>query len=127
MNGQPMEMMHMIRNVTLAFLVSLAVVVAPFETAAAQSVPEAAVVKPLLAKGTCLACHAVDKKVVGPAYRDVAEKYKADAKTVDLLADKILKGGSGVWGAVPMPPAAGISSAEAKILATWVLAGAPAN
>ncbi|MBP8018620.1 MAG: cytochrome C', partial [Hylemonella sp.] len=51
----------------------------------------------------CMACHAVDKKVVGPAYKEVAAKYKADKGAVDKLAEKIMKGGSGVWGAVPMP------------------------
>ena len=69
----------------------------------------------------CMACHAVDKKMVGPAYKDVAKKYAADAKAVDLLAAKIQKGGSGVWGAVPMPPNANVSPAEAKALATWIL------
>ena len=51
----------------------------------------------------CMACHAVDKKLVGPAYKDVAKKYAGDAKAVDALAAKIIKGGSGVWGAIPMP------------------------
>lgn len=119
--------MQTIRSAGALSVVIMALAMASFGTAAAQSAPEATVVKPLLAKGTCLACHAVDKKIVGPAYRDVAEKYRGDAKAVDHLAEKIQKGGSGVWGAVPMPPAAGISAAEAEILATWVLAGAPAN
>ncbi len=122
-----MEMMQTIRSAGALFLVPMALAMASFGTVAAQSAPEAALVKRLLAKGTCLACHAVDKKIVGPAYRDVAEKYQEGAKAVDRLAEKIQKGGSGVWGAVPMPPAAGISAAEAKILATWVRAGAPAN
>ena len=69
----------------------------------------------------CMACHAVDKKVVGPAYKDVAKKYAGDAKAVDMLATKILKGGSGVWGAIPMPANTQVSDAEAKKLASWVL------
>ena len=69
----------------------------------------------------CMACHAVDKKVVGPAYKDVAAKYKADKTAADKLATKIMKGGSGVWGAVPMPPNPQVSEAEAKKLAAWVL------
>lgn len=69
----------------------------------------------------CMACHAVDKKVVGPAYKDVAAKYKGDKAAVDKLTTKILKGGSGVWGAVPMPANTQVSEAEAKKLATWVL------
>ena len=69
----------------------------------------------------CMACHAVDKKVVGPAYKDVAAKYKGDKGAVDKLAEKIMKGGSGVWGAVPMPANAQVNADEAKKLAAWVL------
>jgi cytochrome c len=69
----------------------------------------------------CMACHAVDNKVVGPAYKDVATKYKADKAAVDKLAAKIIKGGSGVWGPVPMPANAQVNEAEAKKLAAWVL------
>lgn len=69
----------------------------------------------------CMACHAVDKKVVGPAYKDVAKKYAGDAKAVDMLATKIIKGGSGAWGPVPMPANSQVSEADAKKLATWVL------
>ena len=69
----------------------------------------------------CMACHAVDKKLVGPAYKDVAKKYAGDAKAVDMLAAKIQKGGSGVWGAVPMPANPQVNDAEAKKLAAWVL------
>ena len=69
----------------------------------------------------CMTCHAVDKKLVGPSYKDVAAKYKGDKAAVDKLATKIMKGGSGVWGAIPMP-ANNVTDAEAKKLATWVLA-----
>jgi cytochrome c len=69
----------------------------------------------------CMACHAVDKKIVGPAYKEVAAKYKGDKAAVDKLATKILKGGSGVWGAIPMPANPQVSDAEAKKLAAWVL------
>jgi len=69
----------------------------------------------------CMACHAVDKKLVGPSYKDVAAKYAKDKGAVDKLAAKILKGGSGVWGAVPMPANTQVSEAEAKKLAAWVL------
>jgi cytochrome c len=70
----------------------------------------------------CMACHAVDKKLVGPSYKDVAAKYKADKTAADKLAAKIMKGGSGVWGAVPMPANPQVNEAEAKKLAAWVLA-----
>ncbi len=69
----------------------------------------------------CMACHNVDKKVVGPAYKDVAAKYKADKTAADKLATKIIKGGSGVWGPVPMPANSQVNEAEAKKLANWIL------
>ena len=70
----------------------------------------------------CMACHAIDKKLVGPAYKDVAAKYKGDKTAADKLALKVMKGGSGVWGPVPMPANAQVSEAEAKKLVAWVLA-----
>jgi cytochrome c len=69
----------------------------------------------------CMACHAVANKVVGPAFKDVAAKYKDDKGAVDKLAAKIMKGGSGVWGAIPMPANPQVNDAEAKKLAAWVL------
>lgn len=69
----------------------------------------------------CMACHAVDKKLVGPAYKDVAKKHGGDAAKADALAAKIIKGGSGVYGAIPMPANPKVSEADAKKLATWVL------
>lgn len=69
----------------------------------------------------CMACHAVDKKLVGPSYKDVAAKYAGQKDAVDKLAVKIMKGGSGVWGPVPMPANAQVSEAEAKKLAAWVM------
>ena len=69
----------------------------------------------------CMACHQIDKKVVGPSYKDVAKKYAGQGDAADKLATKIQKGGSGVWGTVPMPPN-NVTPAEAKELATWVLA-----
>ena len=69
----------------------------------------------------CMACHAVDKKVVGPGYREVAAKYASQEDAVDKLAGKILKGGAGVFGVVPMPANTQVNEAEAKKLAAWVL------
>ncbi|TWO64006.1 c-type cytochrome [Caenimonas sedimenti] len=69
----------------------------------------------------CMSCHAVDKKLVGPSYKEVATKYAGQKDAVDKLAGKIVKGGSGVWGPVPMPANAQVSEAEAKKLAAWVL------
>ena len=70
----------------------------------------------------CMACHAVDKKLVGPSYKDVAAKYAGQKDAADKLATKIIKGGSGVWGPVPMPANAQVNPEEAKKLAAWVLA-----
>ncbi|ABM32093.1 MULTISPECIES: c-type cytochrome [Paracidovorax] len=69
----------------------------------------------------CMACHAVDKKLVGPSYKDVAAKYAGQKDAVDKLAAKIMKGGSGVWGPVPMPANSQVNEADAKKLAAWVL------
>jgi cytochrome c len=69
----------------------------------------------------CMACHQIDKKLVGPAYKDVAAKYKGDKNAVAMLAAKIKAGGKGVWGEVPMPPN-NVTPEEATKLATWVLA-----
>ena len=69
----------------------------------------------------CMACHAIDKKLVGPAYKDVAAKYKGDAKAPAMLAAKIKAGGKGVWGEIPMPPN-NVTPEEATKLANWVLA-----
>ena len=69
----------------------------------------------------CMACHATDKKLVGPAFKDVAAKYANDKSAADKLATKIQKGGAGVWGPVPMPANTQVNDAEAKKLAAWVL------
>ena len=72
-------------------------------------------------KKNCMACHATDKKLVGPAYKEVAAKYAKDKDAVAKLSAKIQKGGSGVWGQIPMPPNANVNADEAKALATWVM------
>lgn len=75
----------------------------------------------LAQKKNCMACHAIDKKVVGPAYKDVAAKYAGQKDAVDKLSQKVMKGGSGVWGQVPMPPNVQVNEAEAKQLVQWIL------
>jgi cytochrome c len=76
----------------------------------------------LLKKSGCTACHSIDKKVVGPAYVEVAAKYKGDAAAAAKLLEKVKKGGSGVWGPVPMPPNPTVSDADLKTMITYVLA-----
>lgn len=75
----------------------------------------------LAKKKNCMACHAIDKKLVGPSYKDVAAKYAGQKDAVAKLTQKVLKGGSGVWGPVPMPANPQVSEAEAKQLVEWVL------
>jgi len=75
----------------------------------------------LAQKKACLACHQMDNKVVGPAYKDVAKKYKGQKGIEAKLVEKVLKGGKGSWGEVPMPANAQVSEAEAKQLVAWIL------
>ncbi len=88
-------------------------------TAAGAPVPMQA----LAQKSQCLTCHAVDRKVLGPALRDITQKYAGQADATALLTRRILEGGSGVWGAIPMPAQA-IPAADAQALAAWIAAGA---
>jgi len=69
----------------------------------------------------CMSCHAVERKILGPSFKEVAAKYKDSKGAPDMLAGKIIKGGSGVWGQVPMPANNQVSEADAKKLAAWVL------
>lgn len=68
----------------------------------------------------CLACHAIDKKLVGPAFKDIAAKYKGQAEASAALSEKVQKGGKGTWGAIPMPPNK-VTNDEALKLVSWVL------
>jgi cytochrome c len=74
----------------------------------------------LAKKHNCLACHQVDKKTVGPAYKDIAKKYKGQ-NVAAQLESKVKKGGQGVWGPVPMPPNAAVPDADIKKLVDWIL------
>jgi cytochrome c len=78
----------------------------------------------LAKKHNCTACHAVDKKVIGPAYVDVAKKFKGQADAVAKLTKSVKAGSTGIWGPIPMPPNPGVSDADIKTLVDWVLAQA---
>jgi cytochrome c len=80
--------------------------------------------KDLAQKHACLACHAVDKKVVGPSYQEVVKKYASQKDAEQMLAKSIKAGGSGKWGPVPMPAQSALSDDDAKVLASWILGGA---
>ena len=75
----------------------------------------------LAKKHACFACHTVDKKMVGPSYRDVAAKYRNDKAAPAKLADKVKNGSQGVWGAVPMPPNTTVPDADVNALVKWIL------
>lgn len=100
--------------------VVLARSVALLAAAAVVALPAAA--NPQLAQAkNCTACHAIDKKLIGPAYKDVAAKYAGNAAAVAPLTQKVMKGGAGVWGAVPMPANPQVTEAEARTLVQWIL------
>lgn len=93
----------------------------------AQAATEDAKAATLAKQNACLGCHAVDKKVVGPSFQAVAKKYATDPTASTFLKNKILKGGSGSWGVVPMPANAKLSDADVSVLTGWILRGAPAT
>jgi cytochrome c len=99
---------------TLAVSASLALALASGASLAADA-------QQLLKEKNCLTCHQVDKKVVGPAYKDVAAKYKARKDAEAYLVSKIKAGSTGVWGQIPMPPNGTVNDDEAKTLAKYIL------
>ena len=91
-------------------------------TAALAAEPAAADAEALLKKHACVACHSPTAKVVGPSYKDVAAKYRDQKDAEKLLVKKVKDGGSGVWGAVPMPPNAKVPDADLQAMVKWILA-----
>jgi cytochrome c len=75
----------------------------------------------------CMGCHAVDRKLVGPSFKDIAARYKSDPQAVAKLSKKVKEGGSGVWGAIPMPAHPRMSDADVRAVVEWVLAGPPSK
>jgi len=95
-------------------------------TAAAAAAPaspavDAVAAQTLATKHACMACHKVDAKLIGPGLKEIAAKYKGDKTAEAKLVDKVKKGGSGVWGSVPMPPHPQVPDAEVKTVVQWVL------
>jgi cytochrome c len=99
----------------------LTVISASLGLALASGAALAADAQQLLKDKACLSCHQVDKKLVGPAYKDVAAKYKARKDAEAYLAKKIREGSTGVWGPIPMPPNGTVNDEDAKTLAKFVL------
>ena len=108
-----------------ALAAASAVPAAAAAKAPAKAPSEFAGIKDTANKGTCLACHGLERKVVGPGFSEIAAKYKGDAKAEAYLAGKIRNGGQGVWGAIPMPPSAALNPGEAALLAKWIMKGTP--
>jgi cytochrome c len=81
----------------------------------------------IASSNACMGCHAVDRKLVGPSFQQIAAKYKGDAQAPVKLALKVKNGGSGVWGAIPMPAHPAMSDADIRSVVDWVLAGAPSK
>ena len=98
------------KRITLAAVAALAALASPARAS-----------EELAKKHNCLACHQVGAKSVGPAYKDIAAKYKGQADAAAKLADKVKKGGTGVWGQVPMPPNAAVPDADVTTLVGWIL------
>jgi len=99
-------------RVSILFVVAVAALAVALPAAANEA---------LAKKHACFACHAVDTKLVGPAYKDVAAKYRKDKGAEARLVEKVKKGGTGVWGQVPMPPNSAVPDADIRALVKWIL------
>lgn len=106
-----------------ASVAALLFIGAPITHASSENAKAFAISK----KNACLGCHAINKKIVGPSFQDIAAKYKNNSSANTLLKNKIQKGGAGSWGVVPMPANAKLSDADLSILAPWILQGAPSS
>ncbi|AYR19400.1 c-type cytochrome [Alcaligenes faecalis] len=104
-------------------LVCTALFSAGFSTQAAQASFESA--QDVLTRNACLSCHTVDRKVVGPAYKDIAAMRKGDPANAEVIAQHIRQGSKGVYGPLPMPANPAISDADIQVVVDWIMAGAP--
>lgn len=102
------------------FLIVIAAAAGVALASGANAAVDAAKAKALAQSKNCLACHAVDKKLVGPAYTEIAKKYKGNKDAEGMLIKKVINGGGGVWGTIPMPPNP-VKEDESKILVDWIL------
>jgi cytochrome c len=92
---------------------------------AARAAPDAQRGRAVANANACMGCHAVDRKLVGPSFQQIAAKYKGDPQASTKLARKVKEGGSGVWGMIPMPAHQSMSDADIRVVVDWVLTGAP--
>jgi cytochrome c len=101
--------------------IGIVLTVTLFAAGSANAALDNASAEAMMKKDGCAACHSIDKKIIGPAYQDVAAKYKGDAGAAAKLVEKVKKGGVGVWGQIPMPPNSSVSDADIKDLVAWIL------
>ncbi len=111
----------------LATFLKWAVAASALAAGSAYAATDVAKVKEVLTANACLACHAMDKKVVGPSYMDIGAKYKGKEGDAATLAANIRNGVSGLWGPIPMPANKNVSDADLKLIVDWIIAGAPAQ
>jgi len=109
------------KHVPISLAIAALAIAALLAAGTAHAALDAAAAEAMMKKDGCAACHAVDKKLVGPAYVEVAAKYKGDKDAVAKLTKKVKEGGSGVWGQIPMPPNVAIPTADITDLVTWIL------
>jgi cytochrome c len=119
------------RQLFLSSVVAATGLIAAGQNAFAADAPTSAVsaadAMNIARKNACMGCHAVDRKLVGPSFQQIAEKYKGNAKAPALLEGKVRDGGSGVWGMLPMPSHRSMESGDIKKVVGWILAGSPAK
>ena len=96
-------------------------IAALFVAHAADAALDNVAAEAMMKKDGCAACHSVDKKLIGPAYQEVAAKYKGDKDALAKLSDKVKKGGVGAWGQIPMPPNVQVADGDIKDLVSWIL------
>lgn len=108
-------------------VVVVAMGVVAIDAQAAEQAVSAADAMAIARSNACMGCHAVDRKLVGPSFQQVAEKYKGQPQASVLLEKKVKNGGAGVWGSIPMPSHPRMNDADIKTVVAWVLAGAPAK
>ena len=109
------------KHVPIAVAIAALSVAALLTAGTAHAALDTAAAEAMMKKDGCAACHALDKKLVGPAYVEVAAKYKGDKDAVAKLTKKVKEGGSGVWGQIPMPPNVAVPTADITELVTWIL------
>ncbi|WP_415749377.1 c-type cytochrome [Caballeronia sp. J97] len=106
-------------------IVGAAIVAASFGVFATEQPVSSANAMAIARSNACMGCHALDRKLVGPSFQQVAEKYKGDPQASAKLENKVKSGGMGVWGSIPMPSHPKMSDADIKTVVIWILAGAP--